>query len=111
MRLVLLAFLLQASSTALADPHPMSSRASPAPTTSADVAMTEETLTIAMDLSDASVTAAVTLVNRGAAAALDVGFPCATGEEAGQIDVPCKVPLAVTVKGKPVRVTADKPGK
>ena len=93
---------------AAADPHPMASGASPAPAGKTDVALTEETLTIAIGLRDASVTAAITLVNQGAATAFDVGFPCATGEDAGRIDVPCKVPLTVTVNGKAVRTTKAK---
>ncbi len=95
--------LLLVPAVAAADPHPMASGASPAPAGATDVALTNETLTIAIDLRDASVTAAITLVNKGAATTLDVGFPCATGDAAGQIDVPCKVPLTVTANGKRVR--------
>ena len=80
----------------------MSSGANPAPTTDAQVAMTAETLTIDMDPKAAAVRAAVTLVNQGAATKLVVGFPCSAGEDAGQIDVPCKVPLKITARGKAV---------
>jgi hypothetical protein len=97
-----LAALVLLPAVALADPHPMSSGANPAPTTDAQVAMTAETLTIDMDPKSAAVRAAVTLVNQGAATKLVVGFPCAVGDDAGQIDVPCKVPLKVTARGKPV---------
>jgi len=80
----------------------MSSGANPAPTVDAQVAMTAETLTIDMDPKSADVRAAVTLVNQGAATKLVVGFPCAPGENAGQIDVSCKVPLKVMARGKAV---------
>ena len=108
--LVICACLLRAA-LASADPHPMTSGATPAPTTDTQVAMTEETLTIAMDLRSAAVHAAVTLENRGAATRLQVGFPCATGEDAGSIDVPCKVPLTVTINGKKVAARKQKTGK
>ena len=88
---------------AAADPHPMASGATPAPTTEAQVAMTAETLTITIGQRDAAVTAAVTLANPGPPTSLVVGFPCAFGDAAGQIDVPCKVPLAITVDGKRIR--------
>jgi len=110
MRLALVAFVFFPA-VAVADPHPMSSGAAPEPTTDAQVAMTAETLAIALELRAATVNAAVTLVNQGPSTTLVVGFPCATGDDAGQIDVPCKVPLAVTVDGKPVRLTRDKAGK
>ena len=45
----------------IADPHPMSSGANPAPTVDAQVAMTAETLTIDIDPKSAAVKAAVTL--------------------------------------------------
>jgi len=32
-----------------------------------------------------------------------IGFPCAIGDAAGQIDVPCKVPITVTARGKAVK--------
>ncbi len=100
--------LLLVPAVAAADPHPMASGASPAPAAATDVALTQEHLTIAIDLRDANVTAAITLVNKGAATTLDVGFPCSTGDSAGQIDVPCKVPLTVTIDKKPVRTTKDR---
>lgn len=93
-------------SLALADPHPMSSGASPAPTTDTQIAMSKETLSISMELTYAQVNAAVTLDNHGPAARLQVGFPCSVGELAGAIDVPCKTPLTVTQNGK--KVTAKK---
>ncbi len=96
------------SRAALADPHPMSSGATPAPTTDANIAMVAETLSIDIGLRAATVRAAVTLENKGEATALVVGFPCAVGEDAGAIDPPCKVPLAVTANGKKVRVTTKK---
>jgi hypothetical protein len=100
--------LLALTAAAAADPHPMSSGANPAPTTDAQVAMTAETLTIDIGLHKAAVKAVITLENQGAATKLVVGFPCAKGEDAGQIDVPCKVPLAVTVRGKKVKVAKKK---
>ena len=100
--------LLLVPTIAAADPHPMASGASPSPGSTTDVALTQETLTIAIELRDASVTAAITLVNKGAATTLDVGFPCSSGDSAGQVDVPCKVPLTVTANKKPVRTTKDK---
>lgn len=102
---------LLALSPAAADPHPMTSGASPAPTTDTQVAMTEETLTIALDLRSAAVQAAVTLENRGPATKLLVGFPCATGDEAGAVDVPCKVPLTITARGKKVSAKKQKDSK
>jgi len=87
---------------AWADPHPMSSGANPAPTVEAQVAMTAETLTIDIENKAAAVSAAVTLLNKGAATKLVVGFPCAVGEEAGQVDVPCKVPLKITANKKAI---------
>lgn len=96
---------------AAADPHPMSSGATPAPTTDAQVAMSAETLAIAIDQRAASVKAAVTLANPGAATKLVVGFPCAVGDDAGAIDVPCKIPLTVTVGGKRVKATKRKTSK
>ncbi len=106
-----LAALALAAPVAVADPHPMSSGATPAPTTDAQVAMTAETLAIAIDQRAASVKAAVTLANQGPATKLVVGFPCAVGEAAGAIDVPCKVPLTVTVAGKRVKATKRKTSK
>lgn len=106
---LILVALLSWPALAAADPHPMASGATPAPTTDAQVAMTEETLAIAIDLRTASVNAAVTLENQGPATTLVVGFPCAVGDDAGAIDVPCKVPLTVTADGKKVKVT--RPGR
>lgn len=108
--LAAISITLQASATA-ADPHPMSSGATPAPTTDAQVAMSAETLTIAIDQRAAAVKAAVTLTNPGPTTRLVVGFPCAVGDDAGAIDVPCKVPLRVTVGGKRVKATKRKTGK
>lgn len=96
------------SPAAHADPHPMSSGSTPAPATDANIAMVAETLTIDIGLRAATVRAAVTLENRGEATALVVGFPCAVGEDAGAIDPPCKLPLAVTANGKKVRVATKK---
>ena len=96
----LAALLLPA--VALADPHPMSSGANPAPTVDAQVAMTAETLTIDMDPKAAAVRAVITLANQGPATKLVVGFPCAQGEAGGQIDVPCKVRLEIKARGKAV---------
>ena len=96
------------SPAALADPHPMSSGSTPAPTTDANIAMVAETLTIDIGLRAATVRAAVTLENKGDATSMVVGFPCAVGEDAGAIDPPCKVPLAVTANGKKVRVATKK---
>jgi hypothetical protein len=112
MRLALVfAALALALPVAAADPHPMSSGATPAPTTDAQVAMSAETLAIAIDQRAASVKAAVTLANPGAATKLVVGFPCAVGDDAGAIDVPCKIPLTVTVGGKRVNATKRKTSK
>lgn len=99
------------SRRAAADPHPMASGATPAPTTETQVAMTGEDLHIVLDLRTAAVEAKVTLVNRGPATRLTVGFPCATGDDAGAIDVPCKVPLAVTVGGKKQKLKRVKTSK
>jgi hypothetical protein len=99
------------STAALADPHPMSSGANPAPTTDAEVAMVAETLAIDIGPRTASVNAAVTLENRGAATSLVVGFPCATGPDAGAVDPPCKLPVKVTANGKKVRVSRKKASK
>ncbi len=104
-------FVVLVSTMAWADPHPMSSGAMPAPTTDTQVEMVEETLTIDMDRKSAAVKAAVTLHDTGGATSLVVGFPCARGPEAGQIDVPCKVPLTVTVDGKRVRAIPKAVGK
>lgn len=98
-------------SVAFADPHPMSSGAVPAPTTDTQVAMTKELLTITLDPRTAQVAAAVTLENHGPATTLTVGFPCASGDDAGQIDVPCTVPLGVRARGKRLRTTAQRTGK
>jgi hypothetical protein len=87
---------------ASADPHPMSSGANPAPTVETQIAMTAETLTIDIENKAAAVAAAVTLVNKGPATKLVVGFPCAAGKDAGQVDVPCKVPLKITANKKPI---------
>ncbi|MBK7076907.1 MAG: hypothetical protein IPH44_31910 [Myxococcales bacterium] len=112
MRLALvLAALALAPSLTAADPHPMSSGATPAPTTDAQVAMSAETLAIAIDQRAATVKAAVTLANPGPATKLVVGFPCAVGGDAGAIDVPCKIPLTVTVGGKRVKATKRKTSK
>jgi hypothetical protein len=110
MRLALAVVIaLLSPAIAAADPHPMSSGATPAPATTEQVAMTKETLSIAMDLKFATVNAAVTLENQaGAPTRLQVGFPCATGEDAGSIDVPCKVKLAVTANGKKLKVARKK---
>ena len=107
---VVLAVLALTGSSALADPHPMSSGATPAPTVDTQVAMAEETLTIALDERTAAVEARVTLRNDGPATRLVVGFPCAVGDDAGAIDVPCKVPLTVTVGGKRVRAARPRGG-
>src|SRR5687767_11901114 len=96
----LLAILVPA--LAAADPHPMSSGANPAPTVETQVAMTAETLSIDIENKAASVKAMVSLVNNGPATKLVVGFPCAVGEDAGQIDVPCKVPLKITANKKAI---------
>lgn len=104
--LCLASLLCALAPSALADPQPMTGGASPAPTDSADIAMLEEQLAITMDLRSAAVRAEITLENRGAATALEVGFPCALGESAGAIDVPCTTALAVRVDGK--RVAAKK---
>ena len=109
MRLVVLALLL-VPALALADPHPMAGGANPAPPTDAQVAMTAETLTIAVDLRTATVRAEVTLANQGPATRLIVGFPCATGPDAGQVDVPCATPLTVTANGKRLRATKKATG-
>ncbi|MEZ4361957.1 MAG: hypothetical protein R3B48_17335 [Kofleriaceae bacterium] len=94
-----------------ADPHPMASGATAAPSTETQVAIAEETLAIAMELRTASVRAAITLVNPGEATKLKVGFPCASGADAGAIDVPCKVPLRVTVNGKRVALRRERAGR
>ncbi|MBK9032187.1 MAG: hypothetical protein IPL61_12860 [Myxococcales bacterium] len=65
MRLALVIAALLVAAPLAADPHPMSSRATPAPTTDAQVAMTAETLAIAIDQRAASVKATVTLANQG----------------------------------------------
>lgn len=93
-------------SLALADPQPMTAGASPAPTDSAEIAMVEEQLAITMDVRSAAVRAEITLENRGPATALEVGFPCALGDAAGAIDVPCTTAIAIRVDGK--RVAAKK---
>lgn len=103
---VLLAVLVP--TLAAADPHPMSSGANPAPTTDAQVAMKAETLTIDIGTTTAAVKAVITLENQGAATKMVVGFPCAQGEDAGQVDVPCKIPLAVTARGKKVKAAKKK---
>jgi hypothetical protein len=108
LRAVVLVCALVLSRAAFADPHPMSSGATPAPTTDANVAMVAETLAIDIGLRAASVRAAVALENKGEATTLVVGFPCAVGEDAGAIDPPCKVPLAVTANGKKVKVATKK---
>src|SRR5262245_55895966 len=100
---VLAQIALIVPAVAAADHHPMSSGANTAPTTDAQVAMIADKLDIAIDASTASVSAAVTLENKGAATKLLVGFPCATGDAAGRIDVPCKTKLVVTVDGKKVK--------
>jgi len=102
MRALAALVLVLVPATALADPHPMSSGANPAPTVEAQVAMTAENLTIDMDPKSAAVRAVITLANQGPATRLVVGFPCAPGDDAGQIDVPCKVPLKITARGKGV---------
>jgi len=104
-RAALAVAILTAAGTAAADPHPMATGANPAPTTDAQVAMTAETLTIDMAVASAQVKAVVTLENQGDATKLVVGFPCASGDTAGQVDVPCKVPLKVTLRGKKVKAT------
>jgi hypothetical protein len=106
-----LVLLVLVPAVAVADPHPMSSGATPAPTTDTKVEMVDEVLTIDMDQSSAAVKAAVTLHDAGAATEMLVGFPCATGDEAGAIDVPCKTPVKVTVRGKAVRVDKKTSGK
>jgi hypothetical protein len=103
--------ILAAVGTAAADPHPMATGANPAPTTDAQVAMKSETLTIDMAVASANVKAVITLENQGEATKLVVGFPCAYGDTAGQIDVPCKVPLKVTLRGKKIKATKKKASK
>jgi hypothetical protein len=97
-----------AVNVANADPHPMSSGATPAPTTDAQIAMTAETLTIDLTRSTADVRAAVTLDNQGPATRIKVGFPCATGEDAGTVDVPCSTRLTITVDGRRVKAVKKK---
>lgn len=104
--LCLASLLCALTSSALADPQPMTGGASPAPTDSAEIAMVEEQLAITMDVRSAAVRAEITLENRGPASALEVGFPCALGDDAGAIDVPCATALTITVDGK--RVAAKK---
>lgn len=111
MRAALAVAILTAAATASADPHPMATGANPAPTTDAQVAMTAETLTIDMAVASANVKAVVRLENQGDATKLVVGFPCAYGDAAGQVDVPCKVPLKVTLRGKKVKATKKKASK
>lgn len=96
--------LCAAAAPAAADPHPMASGANPAPADSTQVAMTKEDLRIALTRTTADVVATITLENRGPATSMLVGFPCATGDAAGQIDVPCKTPVTVTLRGKKVKV-------
>jgi hypothetical protein len=111
MRLLVAGVVLIVSAAAAADPHPMASGATPAPITDSQVAMVAETLTIDIGLRHATVNAAVTLENSGAATKLVVGFPCSKGDEAGQIDVSCKAALAITANGKKLRASKSKPSK
>lgn len=100
--------VVASSGRATADPAPMSSGASPAPVDDAQVAMLTEDLAISMGVATADVVADMMLENQGPATALVVGFPCATGDDAGLIDVPCRTKITVKVDGKKTRVTRRK---
>jgi hypothetical protein len=90
---------------AAADPRPMSAGAQPAPTTSTEIAVAREDLTIRVIGREARVNARLRLRNLGATARTLVGFPCERGLERGVLALDCKTRITVKIGGKKVRTT------
>lgn len=88
---------------AIAGPRPMSAGTQPAPTTSAEIAVVSEDLTIRVIGREARVDARLRLRNLGATAKTLIGFPCERGIEHGVLALECKSKIAVKVGGKRVR--------
>ncbi len=109
MRVALIALVVSGLFTgvAVAGPRPMSAGAHPAPTTSAEIAVVREDLTIRVIGREARVDARLQLRNLGATAKTQVGVPCERGIEPGVLALDCKTEIAVKVGGKRVR-TAHK---
>lgn len=104
MRVALIALVVGGLSTGItvAGPRPMTAGA--LPTTSAEIAVVHEDLTIRVIGNEARVDARLRLRNLGAATAKTlVGFPCERGLELGVLALDCKSKIAVKVGGKPVR--------
>jgi hypothetical protein len=102
------AIVLLCCGSAAADPMPMSAGDVPAPSSSTEIALAREELTIELTRKAAEVTAVLFLENRGAATSLPVGFPCDAGEDPGMLGLDCKTRIAVRVDGK--KVAAKKKG-
>jgi hypothetical protein len=105
MRVALVALVVGGLSTgiAVAGPQPMSAGRQPAPTTSAEIAVVREDLTIRVIGREARVDARLQLRNLGATTKTLVGFPCERKIERGVHALDCKTPVAVKLGGKRVR--------
>jgi hypothetical protein len=101
MRAAVLA-LVSLGASASADPMPMSAGDQPAPSTSAEIALAREELTIDVTRTEARVRAVLHLENRGPAARIPVGFPCDAGDEPGLAGLDCRTKIQVVVDGKKV---------
>jgi hypothetical protein len=99
---ILVVPLLVATATASADPMPMSAGAVPAPATSTEIALAREELVVDLTRKEARVRAALTLVNRGPATRLAVGFPCDAGADPGLAGLDCRTKIVVRIGGKKV---------
>ena len=94
--------LLLVAGTAAADPMPMSAGDAPAPSTSTEIALAREELTLDVTRSEARVKAVLHLENGGPATQLTVGFPCDAGADPGLAGLDCKTKIRVLVDGKGV---------
>jgi hypothetical protein len=105
MRVALIALVVGGLSTgiAIAGPRPMSAGTQPAPTTSAEIAVVREDLTIRVIGREAQIDARLRLRNLGATAKTVVGFPCERKIERDVLALDCKTAIAVKVGGKQVR--------
>ena len=107
MRVAVLA-LVSLAASAFADPMPMSAGDQPAPSSSTEIALAREELTIDLSRTEATVKAVLHLENRGPAARLTVGFPCDSGEDRGLLGLDCRTKIKVRVAGKSVAAKKTK---
>lgn len=100
--LVILLVLGLFGGQAAGDPRPMSAGAHPAPTTSTQVALVSEDLTIRVVGSEAFVRARLSLRNLGGKTNVVVGFPCEGRLDPDVAGLDCRTRIAVKRDGKKV---------